>query len=344
MAPALALVSLAPFVGEVLLGNTPLRLIFVYFVTLLMYGCGALLIRELSRRSGRGWPTILILGVAYGVVEEGLGDMSLFNPDFYGEHLLSYGNWLGIGWPWWLYVLTLHAVWSIGVSIALAEALFTGRGTAPWLGRTGLVVCVVVFALGLAFVHFAAGDGYQLTTGQLVLSLVLVAALAAVAFLLPGRRGPRAAADPRPAPSPWVAGAAAFALTGAFMALTRPLSDALHLPAGVLVAGYLVLYALAIGAVLRWSRQPGWGPEHRFALAAGALLTYVWYGFVQVPHDALDLVGQAVFALLAAVILALAGRRVARTYLPMKRPGGCNGRTEPSRSKRPWPGPMPDNR
>jgi hypothetical protein len=40
---------------------------------------------------------------------------------------------------------------------------------------------------------------------------------------------------------------------------------------------------------LRWSRRPGWGREHRFALAAGALLTYVWYGFVQVPHDALDL-------------------------------------------------------
>jgi hypothetical protein len=65
---------MAPFVGEVLLGNAPLRWIFVYFVRLTMYGCGALLIREMSRRFGRGWPTIL--GVAYGIVEEGLGAMS----------------------------------------------------------------------------------------------------------------------------------------------------------------------------------------------------------------------------------------------------------------------------
>ena len=82
IAPALVLVFLAPFVGEVLLGNTPLRLIGAYLLVLPMYGFGALFIRELSRRTGRGWPTILILGVAYGVVEEGLADMSLFNPNF----------------------------------------------------------------------------------------------------------------------------------------------------------------------------------------------------------------------------------------------------------------------
>jgi hypothetical protein len=34
---------------------------------------------------------------------------------------------------------------------------------------------------------------------------------------------------------------------------------------------------------LRWSRRIDWSAEHEFALAAGALLTYVWYGFVQAP-------------------------------------------------------------
>jgi hypothetical protein len=32
-----------------------------------------------------------------------------------------------------------------------------------------------------------------------------------------------------------------------------------------------------------WSRRIDWSAEHEFALAAGALLTYVWYGFVQAP-------------------------------------------------------------
>ena len=62
--PALVLIFLAPFVGELLLGNTPLRLLPSYFLLIPMYGFGALFIRELSRRTGRGWPTILILGVA----------------------------------------------------------------------------------------------------------------------------------------------------------------------------------------------------------------------------------------------------------------------------------------
>jgi len=308
IAPAFVLVFLAPFVGEVLLGNTPLRLILGYLIVLPMYGFGALFIRELSRRSGRGWPTILILGVAYGVAEEGLADMSLFNPNFLGLHLLSYGNLFGIGWPWWFFVLTLHAVWSIGVSIALAEALFARRGEYPWLGRKGLVISGVVFVLGVVLVHFVGGEGYQLSVGQLVLSLVLVALIAAVAFLVPTRRATQAI-DPRQTPSPWLAGAAAFVLTSAFMAVTR-LSYSLKLPAAVLILVYFLLYGLASFAVWRWSRRVGWSAEHKFALAAGALLTYAWYGFVQAPHDALDLIGQAIFALLALGILILAGRRV----------------------------------
>ena len=308
IAPALVLVFLAPFVGEVLLGNTPVRLILSYLLVLPMYGFGALFIRELSRRSGRGWPTILILGVAYGVAEEGLADMSLFNPNFLGQHLLSYGNLFGVGWPWWFFVLTLHAVWSIGVSIALAEALFARRGEYPWLGRKGLVISGVVFVFGLVLVHFVGGQGYQLSAGQVALSLVLVAVIAAVAFLVPRRRVTQPA-DPRQAPNPWLAGGVAFVLTSAFMAVTR-LSYALNLPAGVLILVYFLLYGLALFAVWRWSRRIGWSAEHRFALAAGALLTYAWYGFVQAPHDVLDLIGQAIFALLALGVLILAGRQV----------------------------------
>jgi hypothetical protein len=308
IAPALVLVFLAPFVGEVLLGNTPVRLILSYLLVLPMYGFGALFIREVSRRSGRGWPTILILGVAYGVAEEGLADMSLFNPNFLGQHLLSYGNLFGVGWPWWFFVLTLHAVWSIGVSIALAEALFARSGEYPWLGRKGLVISGVVFVLGLVLVHFVGGQGYQLSAGQLALSLVLTAVIAAVAFLVPRRRVAQPA-DPRQAPNPWLAGGVAFVLTSAFMAVTR-LSYALKLPAGVLILVYFLLYGLALFAVWRWSRRIGWSAEHQFALAAGALLTYAWYGFVQAPHDVLDLIGQAIFALLALGVLILAGRQV----------------------------------
>jgi hypothetical protein len=40
------------------------------------------LIREITRRTGRGWPTILLLGAAFGLVQAGLIDQSLFNPGY----------------------------------------------------------------------------------------------------------------------------------------------------------------------------------------------------------------------------------------------------------------------
>jgi amino acid transporter len=128
-----------------------------------------------------------------------------------------------------------------------------------------------------------------------------------MAFRLPAWRVTQAA-DPRQAPRPWIAGGAAFALTSTFMAATR-LSYALQLPAVLLILAYVVLYGLAAWAVWRWSRRVGWRAEHNFALAAGALLTSAWYGFVQAPHDALSLMGQAVFALLALGVIILAGRQ-----------------------------------
>jgi hypothetical protein len=54
-----------------------------------LYGGGALLIREATRRTGRGWPTILLLGVAYGAVQAGLIDRYLYNSSFEGYQLAS---------------------------------------------------------------------------------------------------------------------------------------------------------------------------------------------------------------------------------------------------------------
>lgn len=70
-----------------------------------MYGAGALLIRETTRRAGRGSATMLILGIAYGLIEEGLIDQMLFNRFYFagqdqisGTYIaaLSLDAWLGV--------------------------------------------------------------------------------------------------------------------------------------------------------------------------------------------------------------------------------------------------------
>jgi hypothetical protein len=89
VAPAIGLFLLAPLVAEFLLGNLPITFLPGLVMLAPMYGGGALLIRELTRRAGRGVPTMLVLGIAYGLVEEGLTTQSLFNPGYGGGGLLS---------------------------------------------------------------------------------------------------------------------------------------------------------------------------------------------------------------------------------------------------------------
>ena len=115
-----------------------------------MYGSGALLVREIARRKGGGWPMIAVLGLAYGVIEEGLITQSLFNPDYLHLRLLEYGYLPGLGMaiPWTLFVLTIHAVWSIAVPIGFTESLFPRRREEAWLGRIGIGGFVLVFLIG----------------------------------------------------------------------------------------------------------------------------------------------------------------------------------------------------
>jgi hypothetical protein len=63
--------------SEFLLGNLPITLLAGLVLLAPMYGGGALLIREITRRAGRGVPTMLLLGTAYGLLEEGIATQSL---------------------------------------------------------------------------------------------------------------------------------------------------------------------------------------------------------------------------------------------------------------------------
>src|ERR1700740_90316 len=107
IAPVISLFLLAPLIAEYLLGSLPARMIRILAIMAAIYGSGALLIREVARRTGGGWGAIALLGLAYGLAEEGLLDQSLFNPDYLHLRLLDYG-WLpaiGTAAPWALYVL-----------------------------------------------------------------------------------------------------------------------------------------------------------------------------------------------------------------------------------------------
>ena len=267
---AVGLFFLAPLVGEFLLGNLPITWLWVLPVLALLYGGGALLIREVARRWGLGWAGLASLGLAYGVIEEAFVTQSLFNPDYLGLRLLDFGYLPapGIGAWWTVYVLGLHAVWSTAVPIALVEAVTPAARRAPWLGRFGLGLTATLFATGcLAVAHAQPAAATHASAGQHLGSAIAVAALVLLGFVL-GRRSPPPTDGEtagRSAPPPLVVGATAFACGSAFMAIAAIVQTPSvgHVSPQVDLLGNAVLtaasLALLVTATARVAREPGAG-------------------------------------------------------------------------------------
>lgn len=149
---ALSLFVLAPLVGEFLLGNLPITWRWALLSLAPLYGGGALLIREVTRRLRLGWSSMMILGLVYAMIEEAFVTQSLFNPNFVGLRLLDYGyiSSLDIGAWWTVFVLAIHTIWSTAVPIALVEGMTPTARTTPWIGLVGLAITALVFAIGCA--------------------------------------------------------------------------------------------------------------------------------------------------------------------------------------------------
>ncbi|WP_328329709.1 hypothetical protein OHA70_06820 [Kribbella sp. NBC_00382] len=311
--PAIGLFFLSPLVAEYLLGNLPITALYAVIGLACLYGGGAVLSRELVRRRGWGYPSLVVLALAYGIFEEGVTTQSLFNPNYVDQRLLDPGyiHFLGMGAPWTLFVLTLHTVWSITVPIVLVEAV-SKRPREPWLGKIGLWVVGMFFLAGVV-----ASTAIQLNNDPFVASPWQFAgvAVALVALIGVAARLGRQAVGGRPArlagsvPAVWLVGVSALLVTSGFMLV----SD-LDVPGWWAAGIYLVGWVASVRVVVFWGRHELWSRRHVLALATGALLTYAWHGFPETPvleaSKAADLVGNGIFAALALVLLVVAWRRV----------------------------------
>jgi hypothetical protein len=312
VAPAIGLFFLAPLVAEFLLGDLPITMLGALVLLAPLYGGGALLIREVVRRTGRGWPSIFVFAFSYAVLEEAFTTQTLFNPNYLGLnlHLLApaYISALGIGAWWTIFVLTLHTVWSISTSIGLAESLVPDRATIPWLGRAGLAATSTVFILAaVAATIFAIKrdhNRFVASKAQFFSAAVICILAAVTAFLLPKRQASAAASGY--VPGPWLVGCVALAGGSIFLLIPNKWG-------WLAVALYLILDLTVIVLILRWSHRFGWNSRHRLALAGGAALAYAWHAFIQNPAvgkaGMIDRIGNGLFVLGLVILLVIAARR-----------------------------------
>ncbi|NOY75987.1 MAG: hypothetical protein GXP32_09405 [Kiritimatiellaeota bacterium] len=279
LSPALALFLIAPAFGELFSGSAPLNeyinpIIFV--ILSLLYGCGAIIIRELVIRWNKGWPSLLLLGFAYGIYEEGLVVRSFFDPNWMDLGKLGvYGRLAGVNWVWAEHLTIYHALISIAASIVFVEMLYPERRSESWVASKKWLFAnwagfLVVLGLGQLMTSYDAPDGW------ILLSWLSIFALTGLARIIPARvLAPRERQAPRPR---------RFFLTGLIGVLAQFIliyngadNGAYPFPVAMLL---LVLFDLfVLWLVLRWNGNGvAWDDRHRMALVNVAMSFFLIFG------------------------------------------------------------------
>jgi len=269
--PALALFVLSPAVGELLSGSSPpleffnpFSLIFLLF----LYGGGAIIIRELALRWNKGWPSILVMGAAYGIVEEGLMVKSFFNPAWMDIGILgSYGRWLGVNWAWTLELIIFHAVFSITIPILLVSLAYPEKRRDPWVGkRMFLLLCALLIGT-VIFGYFLLAP-YPVPPALYLSAIIAVIVLMAIARWLPN---PMFKAREAKVPKPRWFLALGFIWGTAFFIIAWVV-PATGIDPLVTLALFIISVIVLAYAVLKMSANGGaWSARHQLALAAGVL-------------------------------------------------------------------------
>lgn len=324
LAAAVTLFFVAPLVAEYLLGDFPLTWLFLLLMLAPFYGGGALLIRELARRTRRGWPTMLLLGAAYTLIEEGFSTQSLFNPDYLHMHghFLSHA-WipaLGIGAWWTVLMFNVHTFWSIGVSIALVEGLFPARAESPWLGKIGLAIVAALFLAGgiVGTLFNIRHDHFFATPAQFAGAGIFCVLFICAAFLIPF---PKVRNRPEEVPGPWATGTAVLLLSLAFLVIPPSFN-------WVAVAFMALIDAMLLISAGALSRRSGWTAMHTLSLGGAGAIAYGIHAFMQPPvagggGRAVVLASHIILLCAAVVLVAVAAKRIRAVRVPiLAGPGG----------------------
>jgi len=278
LSPAFVLFFLSPVIGELLSGSAPPVEFFNpigLMILSVLYGGGAILVRELTHRWGKSWPTLLILGAAYGIAEEGLMCKSFFDPGWMDLGILgSYGRWLGVNWVWCLQLTIYHAAFSMAIPIMLVSLMFPSRREQAWMSKPKLCVMFGVWMADAVFIFIFIGK-YRPPAVHYLVTMAIIVALCILAWRLPRPRLASFVGTGRPAHPFW------FLLTGflatlvffIFLAWMLPNTPTHPLLTMILILGEVVLVGWVIlklsGGGLAWSSK------HQLALASGGLIFFI---------------------------------------------------------------------
>lgn len=153
------LVLTAPVLTEIVSGNTPPHALLhpsIDAFLIAVYSLPLLLIRELSIRWRLSNAGLFPLGLAYGLLNEGLVAQTLIRD----EHVpvANFDHYVyaaGINFSWAALIVPWHALMAVLFPIALLGLWFPGSARSRWLGRQAFVALAMVVAGGVVFLGLA---------------------------------------------------------------------------------------------------------------------------------------------------------------------------------------------
>lgn len=257
---------------------------------IVLYGAFDLLAREILVRRRAGLASALLLGAAYGFINEGVaaGTWYVVHPQGY----IFIGR---VDWAWALALTIFHAAISVFAPIAFIEIVFPSIRGQPLLRRRGIVTCIVLLlgCLAIAILVLAPLPLIVFPYRMAVLAVAILFSL--IAWALPSRRAniaasapapnpgaPAAAPTMRPLPGLWRLRIAGFLAMFGFFFLTNfvPTVVGALLPSqprslliaqGVYVVVFLAFSALVFRQGWSWSQRAGWSPRQNLALLIGGV-------------------------------------------------------------------------
>jgi hypothetical protein len=321
---SLTLAIVSPLIAEVLSGATKFSVLFALVPEILVWGCGALVIREAVRRWRGGWTSMPLLGLGLSIAEEFVVQQTSLAPLPFPGALAHYGRAWGVNWIYFLFMLGYESVWCVLVPVQVTELLFGSRRHVPWLGNRGLIIVAVLFLIGSRFAWYAWIKRVRpmifhlppYHPGALMIgSGVLVIALLAILAYLVRRVGTGKPNPARGVPPAWVVVVLGFVLGCPFCALMSfvfaPAEP--HVAFGVLMAGGIAWAVLVYLRIGRLTRSAYWSDMHRWALTFGSTILCMAAGFSgSSAWKPIDLYGKAVLNLLAVVAFFLLLSRLRR--------------------------------
>jgi hypothetical protein len=302
---------------ELLTGNTGLSTYLdpiVFIILNITYGGALLLVRETVVRWGKGFPSVLVLSLGYGMLNEALSTKGFFDPHFYSvvsDKLQGFGRVYGINVPWALNISVVHAVFSILVPYLIVTAIFHGR--ACWIGNKLYLMLLLaliaetifsfnVIALPPSHYHYNEGPG------PLLLIIALLATIILAAWKMPSMQFPKWNIRFNAA----VIFALGFLYTVAYMFLPNVVR---RLDSAVAYDLFLLVFFFAL-PILVIIKLPALAPRSTVTLAAGLILPLLLRAIL--AHTPGTLVGSAVVLVALALALARAGSRGRISSMPAK--------------------------